>query len=413
MRRRGVRPQRSASEWVTRGLLTMIVAVAGYASVVPTLAYLLRAGDIGSAHVLAPGDGRITALLSQRLAGDGATASDRAQADLLARRALQQDATALPAAATLGANAQARGDTAGARRLFAYAQTLSRRDLQTHFWAIEDAVGRGDVASALRHYDIALRTSREAPAVLFPVLASAISDPAIRSALSRTLVGKPLWGDAFIDFVAGRGTDVRAIADLFLRLERTSIVPETAKSATVNRLISSGFPGDAWSYYAAIRPGARRDASRDPRFAADLASPSLLDWIPINDPGITTSIQRGDTGGVFDFAAPSSVGGRLLQQMQMLRPGTYRLQGHSAGIDQLAPARPYWLLSCSDGREIGRVDLPNSAQANGMFKGQFTVPAGCPLQLLTLVARPSDAIGGLTGQIDQVRLFSAAGGVEK
>ena len=51
--------------------------------------------------------------------------------------------------------------------------------------------------------------------------------------------------------------------------------------------------------------------------------------------------------------------------------------------------------------------LPNSAQGGGNFAASFSVPSDCPVQVLTLIARPSEAIGGLSGQIDRVELAPA------
>lgn len=89
----------------------------------------------------------------------GLETARRREADRLARLALRQDPTAVAALATLGLNAQIRGDTNSARRYFAYSDKLSRRSLTTRLWAIEDAVARDDIPAALRNYDVALRTS--------------------------------------------------------------------------------------------------------------------------------------------------------------------------------------------------------------------------------------------------------------
>lgn len=397
-------PQRLAHEWIGRALLAVGAVAAGYAGATQSLAYMLRGGDVASAHALVPGDGRVTAALAQRLAGADASNEDRARADALARTALRQDPTAVAAVGTLGFSAQLRGELAGARRLFAYAQALSRRNLETQLWAIEDAVGRGDVADALRHYDIALRTSPSAGDLLFPVLAEAAIDPAIRGALVATLADKPAWSEAFINRVAAGAIDARGAARLFLALSKAGVlVPEGAKAAAVGGLIKAGAEEEAWAYYASIRSGADRRRSRDPRFAAALTTPSPFDWTPIAEAGGISSIQAG----AVDFSVPASVGGALLQQMQMLPPGAYRIEGHSAGIDQPDGALPYWVLTCWRGDELGRVVVPNSAQAGGNFTGSFRVPAGCPVQTLTFVARPSDMVSGLSGQIDRVQLSPA------
>ncbi|UVO50916.1 hypothetical protein M0208_10460 [Sphingomonas sp. SUN019] len=398
--------QRSVVEWGVRGLLAVAFAVLGYFAVTGALARVLRSTDPARAHGLAPGDARINATFAQRLVVDPqASAADRQRADTLARTALRTDPTTVLAASALGIDTQARGDTAAARRLFIYAQRLSRRELVVQLWAIEDAVGRGDITGAIRQYDIALRTSRTAADVLFPILAAAIADPAIQKALTRTLAAKPTWADSFINYVGTQGPDVEATASLFSRLHHASVpVSGMAQGAVINALIQKGQIDRAWSYYARMRRSADRQRSRDPRFAAVLDAPSPLDWNVVDVAGGSTSIQRSAAGSFFDFAVSPTVGGALLQQVQLLLPGSYRLSGHSMNLDQPRESLPYWTLVCSGGRELGRVDMPRSAQADGVFAGRFYVPAGCPVQVLTLFARPSSATSGVSGQIDRVQL---------
>ena len=407
-KRRAALPRRSAAEWGMRGALAVAAAGLGYLSVAHSVAYMIRGGAPERAHALAPWDGRITALLSEKLSGPDASAADRRQADALARLALRQDPTAVAAVATLGINAQARDDTARARRIFAYSEKLSRRDLRTRLWAIEDAVAHNDIPGVLRNYDIALRTSRIAPDLLFPILASAINDTEIRQGLVATLAKRPAWSDQFISYVSGNGPDARATASLFEAIHRRGIMlPAGSPTTLIARLLGEGHAEDAWRFYASIMPGVDRRSARDPGFTANLASPTPFDWQPITDSGVSATIQRGEQGGIFDFAVPPNLGGPLLRQTQFLPPGEYAIEGRSIGIEQVDGALPYWTLTCDGGSELGRVTVPNSAQANGRFAGHLTVPAGCPVQQLQLIARPSEVLSGLTGQIDDVRLRPA------
>lgn len=399
---------RSSTEWFVRGLLAFVVSIIGYVSVTQSLANTVRGNNIEWAHAIAPMDGRITALLSQKLSGGDASPDDRRRADQLARDALRQDATAVVAVTTLGINAQVRGDTGVARRLLGYANALSRRDLRTQIWAIEDAVGRSDVPLTLHHYDIALRTKRDASNLLFPVLASALGDPAIRAALTNTMAGRPEWAPHFINYAAEEAPDPRAVSQFFSTLHHSKITASKGANARlINRLIAAHLPDDAWSLFASTHPGADRRMSRDPDFRDVDDTASRLDWMLVNDGGVSTSIQHGDRGNLFDFSVPSSVGGMLLQQTQMLPPGTYRIAGRSEGVNQTDDDRPYWMLTCANGLELGRVAVVNSVQANGAFEGQFIVPAGCPLQILSLFARPSRSATGLSGRILEVRLHPA------
>lgn len=407
MSRRGRFGRRSITEWSFRGLVAALAVAVGYASITRTLAYTVRHGNIEVSHTLSPTDGRITALFAQKLIKPDTTRAEWDQAALYSRRALRDDPTSVTAVAVLGINAQVRGDTVGARRLFNYAQILSRRDIKSQLWAIEDAVSRRDVPDALRHYDIALRTSYTAPDLLFPVLASAISDPEISSSLVKTLVAKPAWGEAFVTYVTVKGPDVRATARFIHELSRSGIsVSSKASGELVNLLISVGALDDAWAYYTATRPGADRRRSRDPRFTFS-GDPSPFDWAPINDAGISSSIQVDQRGGGFDFAAAATIGGPVLQQRQVLPQGKYKITGHAAGIEQSQEARPYWTLTCADGRELGRVVIPNSSTNSGNFFGHYDVPGSCTLQTLSLIARPSDMVSGSSGHIDFVHLGPA------
>ena len=379
------------------------MAVVGAISVAHSTALSLGNAGLDRAYRLAPWDGRITARLSAKIAGPEAGRADRARADTLARDALRHDPTAVDAVATLGLDTQLRGDTAAARRLLGYSQALSRRDLRTQLWAVEDAVARGDVAATLTHYDIALRTSRAAPDLLFPILAAAIGEPAIRAGLIPMLAKRVPWGSGFTDYLGGNGPSPQTTAALFRDLHRAAVpVSDGAQAAVINALVAKGSIGDAWTQYAVIHPGADRARSRDPYLRNPI--PSAFDWVPTSDAAVSAVVQRGERGGVFDFAVPTSVGGPLLSQLQVLPPGAYALAVHSSGIEQSDDTRPYWALTCRDGRELGRAIMPDSARSGGAFTARFQVPADCPVQALSFVAVPSDKVSGLSGQIDRVQL---------
>ncbi len=401
MRRASPR-QLSPRAWLVRAGIALPVAVLGFVSVTFSIAQVVAKNDPLLAHRLAPYDGRITARAATALTGEEADATERHRADDLARRALRQDGTAVLALSTLGFDADLHSDRTAARRFFVQAQRQSRRDLRTQLWMIEDAVERGRIAEALKQYDITLRVSPELGELLYPVLAKAGTEPAIRHALVETLAGRPSWGESFLSYASRNAPDPHATATLFLELGRRGVsIPQPSRAAVVDALIAAGRVDEAWRYYALDRPGVDRRRSRDPRFTAELAMPSQFDWVAIDNAGATTSIGEG----VADFTAPASIGGPLLRQVQILPPGTYRLAGRSEGVDQAPQSRPYWTLQCQDGRELGRVLLPASADAKAPFEGTFSVPAGCPVQTLVLVAQASDAVAGLSGRVDRAELL--------
>ena len=393
---------------ILRAVAGVAVAVLGFLAVTHTAAYQIRSLRPELANRLAPYDGRIAALAAAYRSAPGATLADRVAGDVLAERALRLDPTAVVAASTIGLNAEVHGETPAARRLFSYASFLSRREIQTQLWAIEDAVGRRSVLDALRHYDIILRSTPSLSQMLFPPLTSASTDPEIRAPLIRTLAAKPSWGAAFIIYVAVNTSDAKSAAQLFENLRRAGVaVPDYARAYLIGSLLSHGSVEEAWNYYATLLPNADRRKSRDPRFNGAMDPPSRLDWVVGSGEGVNSSIQRGNNNGILDFTAPPMVGGAIIQQVQVFPAGTYVIRGHSVGIDQNAGENPYWSLSCQEGIEVGVVNVPNSSENGGNFRGRFDVPAGCLIQILKLVARPTGSIAGLSGQIDFLELEPA------
>jgi hypothetical protein len=393
------------SAWALRIVLAVLAVIAGYIACTHSLATVLRAKAPDQAYRIAPWHARVAAQYSALKLGNGTDSADRAAAASLASLALLHDPTAVPAVVTLGLSADIDKNPSRARALFAYSDRISRRDLNTRLWLIEDAVRRERIDEALGHYDTALRTSRTAVAILYPILATASTDPAIARALAGKLAKNPPWAEGFVGYLAGNTPDPVATAALFRTLSSQIAVAESASAAVIQALVRDRKFDEAWRYFLSIRPDTPRNQSRDPKFGANIVYPTVFDWVTVTgDRGVSATVARSDRHGMIDFSAPATAGGAAVQQLLLLQPGAYQLRGHSIGVEQSDRARPYWTLVCADGRELGRVDIPNSSSADGRFAGQFTVPSACSAQYLRLVVRPSNAVGGVAGQIDYVVL---------
>lgn len=402
--------RRSAGEWVLRAGLATAAVVAASVTAVQSFAYATRSEAPERAYRIAPWDGRIAAALSTKETSVAEpNAAQLADAVRHATEARVTEPLAVSAIASLGIASQFDGDAAVPRRMFAYSNRLSRRDLRTRLWAIEDAVAREDIPDALRNYDIALRTSRRAPEMLFPILSGAIGDPSIAQGMVDLLATKPPWGESFVAQLADSDLPATTIEQFYRRASAKGIfIAPSAEAAVVDSLIRSGAYGQAWAYYRRIRQGVDPRRSRNPDFADTVESPSPFDWrVTADQPGVSASLQLIDGSGIFDFSAPSTVGATVLHQFQLLPPGRYRLEGISIGVEQTLSARPYWSLACIDGRELNRIDLPNSSEAGGRFAGEFQVDNACPVQMLRFHLRPSNKIGGVVGQIERTALNPA------
>jgi len=398
----------SPSTLVIRLLLAVLAIMLGHVSLTRSIATVLHDNAIERAHRLAPENARIAGVLSAVLSTDQkASRNQRARADEIAREALRRDPTVVAAVATLGLNAQLRGDTTAARRLFAYSGKLSRRDLRTQLWAIEDAVARSDIPGVLYQYDVALRTQKIGGSLLFPILASALTNPEIRTALIKTMVRGAPWGKDFSIYAAAASASPKSVAQLLTGMRRAGLmVPEAAQARVVDALLATNDINGAWAYYASFRRGVSRDASRDPHFTAQQTTPTQFDWVAIDNPDATSSVQPSPAGGRFDFTASTSTNGPMLRQVELLPAGDYVLEGMMTGIEGTEAALPYWSLTCRDGKELGRATIP----ANGRFAATIRVDSDCPLQVLTLMARASDQSSSIAGQVTQARLRPVARG---
>ncbi len=397
---------RSAANWAGRIALAALTGIVGVFCVASALASSFGGRAPELAHKLAPWDGRITATLAERsFLVAATTSSDRTNSIALARSAVRDDPTVVGAVATLGLEAQLRGNDRQADRLLAYSQRLSRRNLATQVWALERAKARGDASAVVREYDQIFRTSEAARPVYFPALGAGLVDRPVRAALVRTLAGQPDWGGAFLASIVTPPADPLLVARFFQELRAANVPVWTGASAgLIAGLLAKEHYDTAWEYYASIRPSADRTRSRDAAFASDLDIPSAFDWKVLSNPGLSASVQRSGSAGVFEYSAAASVGGPVLTQAQALPKGRYILRGRGSGARQPAGWQPYWSLSCVDGRELGRVPLPSADKSDVQFAGELSVPAQCPLQSLTLTVRPSSAMAGASGQIQFVRL---------
>ncbi|HEY8605374.1 hypothetical protein [Tsuneonella suprasediminis] len=387
----------------------MAVAI-GYVSVASTLANAIVRANPVLAHSLSPYDGAIAAELAATEMTASPASTPESRPAYLAREALREDPTAVKALNVLGLQAQLLEETNRARTIFAYSLALSRRNLQSHFWAIEDAVSRGDVQGALKQYDTALRTSRRAPDVLFPTLSGALSEPKVRQGIIDILLTKPVWGDRFVRYVSQGEIDPIGSVAFFRNAEAAGLkIVDGDRTRLINVLVRRGEVDAAWSYYRTFRE-ANRLSSRNAKFIRTVQSPAYFDWVVQNTTGMSVSIHAEPSGGVAEFSIAPSVGGKMIEQWQMLLPGTYRFESTVEELDQPGRSLPYWSLTCRDGRSLGNIPVPTAKSEAVSFSGQFVVPSDCSPQILALIARPSDDISGVYGRVRSAVLKKRQGG---
>lgn len=384
---------------MTRILLGLALCALLAVTIAAGLGTVLRGRSPELARRVAPWNAQAAGRLSQQLLLGDQRQQDRALR--LAEEALRRDPTVVSAIVTVGAINEVRGRGDVALRAFTYAEWLSRRNLPTELWWIEHGVMRGDVAQALRHYDIALRAIKRAPDILFPVLGAAISEIEVRRELVDRLRRNPAWKERFLQWLISNGVNNRAAASLLIDLQGAGRRPSPELFGQLeHHLMEERDYAAAWSLYTRRHGAVRRDGARDKTFAAAASGGnSPFDWNVVSEQGAAAISRMGDRS-VLTFTTVPTSADTLARQFELLPAGRYRLRDAAQIEGPADEGRPYWMLHCVDGRELARAPL-----GAGERGATMVVPRDCPAQWLILAVDAGDAVQGVTGTVREITLL--------
>jgi hypothetical protein len=388
------------------GLAALFLLAAGMGSLIDFSRVLARADPVRAAP-MGMSDGRTIAAAAWQRVSQSPNKETRAQAADLARKALRLDPTATDALETLALIAQLENDPAKVGPLHSYSLALSRRQVRSHLWAIEEAVSQGDVKLALHRYDLALRVSEAAQINLFPVLASAAREPLVRRELVNVLASNSGWGGRFLTYVSENSSSAPSAASLFAEARDKGVAIGRGRWVNlVTGLIAQGEYEQAWAGYRQLNPRVDRSRARDPRFTREPDSP--FEWTTVSDQmGISASLLAQKGGGRFEVAVSPGSRATALRQLLLLPSGGYRLSGDGELVAGEETPRAYWLVMCKTGRELTRIPIRVQAGGKLGFDGIVAVAPDCPVQELRLDIGSDIGSGESTISLTTVRLEPA------
>ncbi|NCQ35277.1 hypothetical protein GW813_09455 [bacterium] len=263
--------------------------------------------------------------------GDGGERAISAASRSIAQNPLNADAFGL-----YGLINMANADDETVSRQVIMADRLSRRDLSTQLFLIEDSVRRNDVAEALRHYDSAMRASEGVRPTLFAILAKAMREPAIRKRFMPYMTASNPWLEAFFRYATANPSDSTAVAQLAIEAdglpdgalydrkvsELLSLLVQQQEYDTARRLYLKAGDGDP----ELLTDAAFTDANTDQLLMPITWQPSVYGDI---DPLFVVARD-----GTLEFEARIASGftGYVLQKLFMLPPGSYTLSGSARHI---------------------------------------------------------------------------------
>lgn len=390
-------------------MAVLVLLVGGWLTVAVGGAAVLRRGQPDRALGLAPWDARAhSEAAEQALAQGGVDRPALVRAEREARAALARSPLMVPAWRTLGLVSAARGRDRLAAALFSTSERLSRRDLPTQLWLIEEQVRRGDVARALEHYDVALRTSPLSFDTLLPILVQAAGSVETGPALGRLLQARPLWANNFY-YRVGQSTpaDSGEVArTLEIARRGGPISNPDALRAIVSTMVERG------DYRPALRVAAVLGGvpARLPKGVANGGferQPDVapFDWMLAQGLGFGAELRGGLGKGAQALVAftTSDANGTAARQLLVLRPGTYRLRWRAGRTDAPAPERMTWRLACAKGAAVAEAPVDLTRRGG---EAAFSVPAGCAAQWLSLDIL-SDSPEGSEAWVDDVAVVPA------
>lgn len=289
----------------------------------------------------------------------------------LSVKAIRQQALAL----------EADGRQEQASRLMLAASALSHRDDLTNLWLIDWYLRQDNVDKALRHYDIALRTSDLGAAILMPKLALALRNDTMLEPMVGMLGRRPEWSRRYWFAVAETPVALPNAAKLrMIMADRGISIGDDLDARLMRELTARGHFDAAQAMYARLT--GRKSDSRLIMSRADLAQSAAFapfDW--------TSGLGGGQSGYVnpqdrtLELSGGPGSRGVAAYRIAALDPGDY-----AVGITFEPAEGPQLTLQviCALAPRDA-TPLAQFAAASGRISGQFSADGTCRFYKFSLI----------------------------
>lgn len=304
-----------------------------------------------------------------------------AEAERRARDTLIAQAAHGKALQLLGLVASARGEQASAARLMTLSERLSRRNGFVQLWFVDNDARAGRTADALSHFDIAMNASPALNGKLYPVLANALQDPAIRREFVKYIRSEPEWLPSFLGYAVDQGNNPAAIARAVVEaggLPRTEDYGATVASL-LGKLAVTGRYTEMLQLYRTQAPRNAADITTSLGFGSAAIDPKFtpVAWEFLESDSGQASLapaSRGQ-GPALRLEAYDAVRVDAARKVLFLRPGQYRIGYTVSELSEGARGALELSIRCANG---GSPLAVITLKASG--NSRITVPASCVAQ---------------------------------
>ena len=313
------------------------------------------------------------------------------------RRILAHSPTSARAMWLLAKGFESGGNPAGARRVMARADNLTRRDGAVQLWLGSDALRRREVAVGLDHFDKMLRTNPDAAMQMLPRMVGVIAEPEGRAALLPYVRADNAWYEGMLG--AALNSQLQA-ADVSALLSAATVLPDSKTARSLYRNLVSKLANER-SYRSLLQlwpklPGASDRAWQtiEPRPIVESEAYPPVDWSFAAFGNRRTELRELDGGeiGLEAFASPGTTG---VSATKLLRPSDGARSLEWRVIEQISNpgGSAFWQVTCinepEEGDSVQSVNLLSEAQQRRRMR--MDLPENCPFVRVDL--RISGGIG--------------------
>jgi hypothetical protein len=303
---------------------------------------------------------------------------------------------------------------ATALRAMELAIRASRQEVGAHVWLIEDSVAQQDIARALKHYDLVLRTSALSRAALQPLLINALEDEQILAAFVPYVKRRPLWLYPFFEQAIRESKNPQNVAALLMR---AGGLPDghgyvALENAMLSQLIAKQQFAAAKSYFLSLKGSDSKLLTSPGLFSNNVSDRFLpMAWQPHNSSTSGMSIMKGmdQEAALLVYVGPGERG-LVAHKTLFLESGDYHI-GVRFGASQVpAGGGVRWSVTCAGSPPLNVLSQSDllKPQANAISDIKFTVPANCLAQNMDI-----EMIGGQEQQGAEVEIVSIKLGIAK
>jgi hypothetical protein len=390
---------RSRLAWRTG--LVLITAAVAWGAAVSAVVGINRLERPQTATRFSAHDPRaLTELAAYKIA-----AGDSKTADRLLRRAIAQQAFLPKAFGLMAAVAYQEDQDARAVRLMDMSRKLSRRDAVTSSLYIQRATDKGDVASLLKNYDIALRTNVDLNQQLAPKLAAALDVAEFKPYFRDIVRNQPPWLGQVVMIALHNTKNPSQLADLLMTAGRLpdAAIQKTAESTLLSKIAEVGDWSMLRRYYLSL-PNASPALLTDPGFSAKSIDPAHapISWMLASEVAVEAGFFDGPAKPKLNGVAYSGSRGAFANKRLLLSPAAYTLSIKSSGFDPDGSAQAWASVFCytAEGRQL-LVSLP---LVNGVRSAQLTINNACAAQSIELGLAGGDSQDGAEINIESLSL---------